>query len=125
MTAGCSTYRAPVKGGGGLLPGVRGERVQRTLRGRVAPWSKLRGAAVPRLKASEDICTRSVLHRRFAGSDGVIEREQNARNMLAATMHSSLRLMPRIRSIVIDVYCGGAAITPSNRSHFTGNTSPA
>jgi hypothetical protein len=34
------------------------------------------------LKASADIDTRSVLRRRFAGSDGPIEREQNARNML-------------------------------------------
>ena len=83
MTAGWSTYRVPVKAGGGLLPGVRGERVQRTLLGRVARLSKLRGAAVPMLKASEDIDTRSVLHRQFAGTAGAIELEQYARNMLA------------------------------------------
>ena len=59
------------------------ERVQRTLRGQIAPWSKLRGEAVRTLQASPDIDTRFVLRRRFGGNAGKMEREQYARNMLA------------------------------------------
>lgn len=59
------------------------ERVQRTLRGQIAPWSKLRGEAVRTLQASPDIDTRFVLRRRFGGYAGVMEREEYARNMLA------------------------------------------
>ena len=59
------------------------ERVQRTLRGQIAPWSKLRGEAVRTLQASPDIDTRFVLRRRFGGNAGAMEREQYARNMLA------------------------------------------
>jgi hypothetical protein len=59
------------------------ERVQRTLRGQIAPWSKLRGEAVRTLKASADVDTRFVLRRRFGGNAGAMEREQYARNMLA------------------------------------------
>ena len=59
------------------------ERVQRTLRGQIAPWSKLRGEAVRILKVSADIDTRFVLRRRFGGNAGAMEREQYARNMLA------------------------------------------
>ncbi len=66
-----------------MLPGVRGERVQRTARGQIAPWSKLRGEAVPMLEASADIDTCFVLRRRFGGDAGVMEREEYARNMLA------------------------------------------
>jgi hypothetical protein len=59
------------------------ERMQRTLRGQIAPWSKLRGEAVRTLRASPDIDTRFVLRRRFGGNAGVLEREEYARNMLA------------------------------------------
>lgn len=59
------------------------ERMQRTLRGQIAPWSKLRGEAVRTLQAAPDIDTRFVLRRRFGGSAGVLEREEYARNMLA------------------------------------------
>ena len=57
--------------------------MQRTLRGQIAPWSKLRGEAVRTLQASPDIDTRFVLRRRFGGNAGVTEREEYARNMLA------------------------------------------
>ena len=60
------------------------ERVQRTLRGQIAPWSKLRGDAVRTLRASRDIDTRFVLRRRFGGNAGAMEREEYARNMLAS-----------------------------------------
>lgn len=59
------------------------ERVQRTLRGQIAPWSKLRGEAVRALEASPGIDTRFLLRRRFGGNAGVLEREEYARNMLA------------------------------------------
>jgi hypothetical protein len=59
------------------------ERMQRTLRGQIAPWSKLRGEAVRALQTSPDIDTRFVLRRRFGGNAGVLEREEYARNMLA------------------------------------------
>ena len=59
------------------------ERVQRTLRGQIAPWSKLRGEAVRTLQASPDINTRFVLRRRFGGHAGAMQREEYGRNMLA------------------------------------------
>lgn len=59
------------------------ERLQRTLRRQIAPWSKLRGEAVRVLKASPAIDTRFVLRRRFGGNASTMERGQYARNMLA------------------------------------------
>lgn len=58
------------------------ERLQRTIRRQIAPWSRLRGDAVRSLAASRDIDCRFVLRRRFCGhaSDG--ERTEYARNML-------------------------------------------
>jgi len=59
------------------------ERVQRTLRGQLAPWSRLRGEAVRALAASPEIDSRFILRRRFGGNAGAEEREEYARNMLA------------------------------------------
>jgi len=59
------------------------ERVQRTLRGQLAPWSRLRGEAVRALAASSEIDSRFILRRRFGGNAGTAEREEYARNMLA------------------------------------------
>jgi len=59
------------------------ERVQRTLRGQLAPWSRLRGDAVRALTASPEIDCHFVLRRRFGGYAGPGERGEYARNMLA------------------------------------------
>jgi len=59
------------------------ERVQRTLRRQIAPWSTLRGEAVRALEGSPDIDTRFVLRRRFGGNANAMERQEYARNMLA------------------------------------------
>ena len=59
------------------------ERMQRTLRGQIAPWSKLRGEAVRALQASPDIDAKFVLRRRFGGNADAMEREEYAQNMLA------------------------------------------
>lgn len=59
------------------------ERVQRTLRGQLSPWSRLRGEAIRSLAASPEIDSRFILRRRFCGHAGAAEREAYARNMLA------------------------------------------
>lgn len=59
------------------------ERVQRTLRGQLAPWSRLRGEAVRALAASPEIDSRFILRRRFGGHAVATQREEYARNMLA------------------------------------------
>jgi hypothetical protein len=59
------------------------ERAQRTLRGQLSPWSRLRGEAVRTLAASREIDSRFVLRRRFGGHAGPIEREEYAHNMLS------------------------------------------
>jgi hypothetical protein len=59
------------------------ERVQRTLRGQIAPWSRLRGDAVRALAASPEIDARFVLRRRFGGDATAADRAQYAGNMLA------------------------------------------
>lgn len=58
------------------------ERVQRTLRGQLAPWSRLRGDAVRALAASREIDSRFVLRRRFGGYSGAKDRKEYAKNML-------------------------------------------
>ena len=59
------------------------ERVQRTIRGQLAPWSRLRGEAVRALSATQEIDCRFVLRRRFGGNARAAEREEYARNLLA------------------------------------------
>ena len=59
------------------------ERVQRTIRGQIAPWARLRGEAVRTLSAARGIDCRFVLRRRFGGHSGTADREEYARNLLA------------------------------------------
>jgi hypothetical protein len=58
------------------------ERVQRTIRGRIAPWARLRGEAVRALSRQREIDCRFVLRRGFGGHAGAVEREEYARNLL-------------------------------------------
>jgi hypothetical protein len=58
------------------------ERVQRTIRGQIAPWARLRGEAVRTLAAAREIDCRFVLRRRFGGHAGATAREEYARNLL-------------------------------------------
>jgi hypothetical protein len=58
------------------------ERVQRTIRGQIAPWARLRGEAVRTLSADREIDCRFLLRRRFGGNAGAAVREEYARNLL-------------------------------------------
>jgi hypothetical protein len=58
------------------------ERVQRAIRGQIAPWARIRGDAVRTLLKSREIDCRFVLRRRFAGHAGPAERQEYARNLL-------------------------------------------
>ena len=88
------------------------ERVQRTLRSRVASWSKLRGDAVRALAASREIDSRFILRRRFGGHAGPTEREEYAQNMLACDYalvvrgrgNFSFRLYEAMSAAVIPVF---------------------
>ena len=58
------------------------EQVQRTIRGQIAPWARLRGEAVRTLAAARGIDCRFVLRRRFGGHADATAREEYARNLL-------------------------------------------
>lgn len=58
------------------------ERLQRTIRGQIAPWARLRGDAVRTLSKAHEIDSRFVLRRRFGGHAGAAERDEYARNLL-------------------------------------------